>query len=47
MKKIYEKLKRDYENILFREDTLTNNLFKKLKKSKYIKDNEFLNLIVN
>ena len=36
-KKPYERSKRDYESFLFGEDTLTNNLFKKLNKSKYIK----------
>ena len=40
-KKIYEKLKKDDESILFGKDILNCNLFKKLKRSKYKKDKEF------
>lgn len=37
-KKIYKKLSKDDESVFFGEDILNNNLFKKLKISKYKKD---------
>ena len=45
-KKLYRKLKKDDESVLFGEETLNNNWFRKLKRSKYIKDKAFVNLII-
>ena len=45
-KKLYRKLKKDDESVLFGEETLNNNSFRKLKRSKYIKDKAFVNLII-
>ena len=45
-KKIYERLRKDDESMLFNAGILTNNRFKELKKTKYKKDKEFLNFVV-
>ena len=45
-KQLSGKLKKDDESVLFGEETLHNNLFRKIKTSKYIKDKEFVNLII-
>ena len=45
-KKIYERLRKDDESMLFNAGILTNNRFKELKKIKYKKDKEFLNFVV-
>lgn len=44
-KKNYQKLKRDDKSILFGEESINNNLFKNLKKSKYVDDKEFVILL--
>ena len=44
-KKLYQKLKRDDKSILFGEESINNNLFKNLKKSKYVEDKEFVILL--
>lgn len=45
-KRLYQKLKKDDASILFRKETLSNNLFRKLKRRKCSKDKEFVNLII-
>lgn len=45
-KRLYQKLKKDDASILFWKETLSNNLFRKLKRYKYSKEKEFVNLII-
>ena len=46
-KNIFEELKTDESSVLFTGDKINDRLFKKLKKSKYVKDKELVNLINN
>ena len=43
-KKLFKKLQTDARSVLFTEETINNKVLKKLKKSKYNKDIEFVNL---
>ena len=45
-KNIFEELKTDKNSVLFTEDKINDRIFKKLKKSKYVKDKEPVNLIM-
>ena len=44
LKKLFKKLQTDAKSILFSEEIINDKVLKKLKKSKYNKDIEFLNL---
>ena len=46
-KNIFEELKTDESSVLFTGDKINDILFKKLKKSKHVKDKELVNLINN
>ena len=43
VKKLFNKLQTDSKSVLFVQEQLNNKLLKRLKKSKYIKDKEFVN----
>ena len=44
IQKLFNRLQTDRKNVLFTEEQLNEKLFKKIKKSKYEKDKEFLNI---
>ena len=45
LKNLFKKLQAVANNVLFREETINDKVLKKLKKSKYNKDIEFVNLL--
>ena len=45
-KAIFEKLKTDLNSVLFTEEKISNNLFRRLKKSSYAEDKKLANLIL-
>ena len=47
LKKIFKKLQTDAKSVLFTEEIINEKMFKKLKKSTYVRDKEFINLFVN
>ena len=46
-KKLFKKQQTDAKNVLFTEETINDKILKKLKKSKYNKDIEFVNSFKN
>ena len=46
VKAIFEKLKADVNSVLFTEEKINNNLFKRLKTSSYAEDKKLVNLIL-
>ena len=44
LKKLFKNLQRDLKNVLFTKEKIDDKVLKKLKKSLYKKDNEFVNL---
>ena len=46
VKAIFEKLKTDVNSVLFTEEKINNNLFKRLKKSSYAEDKKLVNLML-
>ena len=47
LKKVFGQLQMDANSILFTEETINENVLKKLKKSKYVRDKDFVNLFAN
>ena len=47
LKKLFKKLQTDAKSILFSEEIINDKVLKKLKKSKYNKDIEFVNLFTS
>ena len=47
LKKVFGQLQMDANSILFTEETINKNVLKKLKKSKYVRDKDFVNLFEN
>ena len=45
LRNLFKKLQAVANNVLFREETINDKVLKKLKKSKYNKDIEFVNLL--
>ena len=43
VRKLFHKLETDSKSVLFIQEQLNDKLLKRLKKSKYIKDKEFVN----
>ena len=46
LKKLFKKLQTDAKSVLFTEETINEKILKKLKKSRYNKDIEFVNLLL-
>ena len=46
LKKLFKKLQTDAKSVLFTEETINDKILKKLKKSRYNKDTEFVNLLL-
>ena len=47
LKKLFKKLQSDAKSVLFTEEIINEKMLKKLKKSTYVRDKEFVNLFVN
>ena len=41
LKELFKSLQRDEKSVLFTEESINNKLLKRLKKSNYVRDNEF------
>ena len=46
LKKLFKKLQTDAKSVLFTEETINDKILKKLKKSRYNKDIESVNLLL-
>ena len=44
LKKLFKSLEREEKIVLFTEESIDNKLLKRLKKSSYVRDNEFAKL---
>ena len=44
LKKLFKSLEREEKIVLFTEESIDNKLLKRLKKSNYVRDNEFAKL---
>ena len=44
LKKLFKSLQREEKIVLFTEESIDNKLLKRLKKSNYVRDNEFAKL---
>ena len=47
LKKVFRQLQMDAKSILFTKEIINKKVLKKLKKSKYIRDKDFVNLLEN
>ena len=47
LKKVFRQLQTNAKGVLFTEETINEKVLKKLKKSKYVRDKDFINLFEN
>ena len=47
LKKVFRQLQTDAKRVLFTEETINKKVLKKLKKSKYVREKDFVNSFEN